>query len=109
MSSYACRMAEDVDTAAAAALIANRARAAMLDALFDGGERPAGALARIAGVAPSTASAHLTVLERGGLVTIERRGRERIVRLAGDDVAHALEALSAIAPTRAANTLRGSD
>src|SRR5437667_392234 len=76
-------MGRDVDTAAAAALIANPARAAMLDALFDGGEHPAGALARAAGVAPSTASAHLARLEQGGLVVIERRGRESRVRLAG--------------------------
>ncbi len=101
-------MALDVDTAAVAALIANPARAAMLDALFDGGEQPVGALARAAGIAPSTASAHVSRLAAGALVVVEQRGRTRLVRLAGDEVAHALEALSAIAPTHAPRTLRGS-
>lgn len=102
-------MSSDVDTAAIAALIANRARSTMLDALFDGGERTAGALARGAGIAPSTASGHLRSLADGGLVLLERRGREQYVRLAGPEVAHALEALSVIAPTRASASLRSSD
>src|SRR5437764_8905101 len=49
----------DVDIAAVAALLGEPARAAMLDALMDGGIRPAGELARCAGIAPSTASGHL--------------------------------------------------
>lgn len=102
-------MEGDVDVAAVAQLIANPARAAMLDALFDGGEQPSGALAAAAGVAPSTASEHLARLARAGLVAVETRGRERRVRLAGPEVSDALEALSAIAPQRPARTLRGSD
>jgi DNA-binding transcriptional ArsR family regulator len=101
-------MSSDVDTAAAAALIANRARCAMLDALFDGGERTAGALARVAGIAPSTASGHLRMLADGGLIVLEQRGRQQFVRLASPEVAHALEALSTIAPTIASQTLRAS-
>ena len=102
-------MSSDVDTAAVAALIANRARCAMLDALFDGGERTAGSLAKVARVAPSTASGHLRMLADGGLVTLEHRGRHQYVRLAGAEVAHALEALSTIAPTIASTSLRASD
>jgi DNA-binding transcriptional ArsR family regulator len=102
-------MTRDVDIASVAQLIGNPARAAMLDALFDGGEHPAGALALKAGVAPSTASEHLTLLERGGLVVIERRGSRRIVRLGGPEVAHALEALSTIAPKRAQIGLRRTE
>ena len=98
-----------MDTAAAAALIANRARCAMLDALFDGGERTAGSLAKVARIAPSTASGHLRMLADGGLVVLEQRGRHQFVRLAGPDVAHALEALSTIAPTIPSQTLRASD
>jgi DNA-binding transcriptional ArsR family regulator len=91
----------DADLAAVAALIADPSRAAMLDALTGGGEpMTAGTLARIAGVAPSTATEHLTRLEQGGLVTSERRGRARQVRLAGPQVARALEALAAIAPLK---------
>jgi DNA-binding transcriptional ArsR family regulator len=102
-------MSSDVDTAAVAALIASRARCAMLDALFDGGERTAGSLAHVARIAPSTASGHLRMLADGGLVVLEDRGRQRYVRLAGPEVAHALEALSTIAPTIASNSLRASD
>ena len=101
-------MSSDVDTAAAAALIANRARCAMLDALFDGGERTAGTLARVAGVAPSTASGHLRMLADGGLIVLKRRGRRQFARLASPEVAHALEALSTIAPTIPSQTLRAS-
>jgi DNA-binding transcriptional ArsR family regulator len=102
-------MSGDVDTAAVAALVANRARCAMLDALFDGGERTAGALAKVARIAPSTASGHLRMLAAGGLVHLESRGRHQYVRLAGPEVAHALEALSTIAPTVDSRTLRAGD
>ena len=81
----------------------------MLDALFDGGERTAGSLARVARIAPSTASGHLRMLAEGGLVSIENRGRHQYVRLAGPQVAHALEALSTIAPTIASTSLRAND
>jgi DNA-binding transcriptional ArsR family regulator len=101
-------MSSDVDTAAVAALIANRARCAMLDALFDGGERSAGSLARVAGVAASTASGHLRMLAAGGLISVEHRGRHQFVRLASPEVANALEALSTIAPTIPSRNLRSS-
>lgn len=101
-------MGSDVDTAAVGRLIANRARCAMLDALFDGGERTAGALARVAGIAPSTATGHLRMLADGGLIILEHRGRRQFVRLASSEVAHALEALSTIAPTALTDNLRTS-
>src|SRR3954469_4347399 len=101
-------MSGDVDTAAVAALVANRARCAMLDALFDGGERTAGSLAKVARVAPSTASGHPRMLAEGGVVTVRSSGRDQFVRLAGPEVAHALEALSTIAPTIASTGLRAS-
>jgi DNA-binding transcriptional ArsR family regulator len=96
----------DADLAAVAALIADPSRAAMLDALTGGVPLTAGELARVAGVAPSTATEHLDRLERGGLAISERRGRTRHVRLAGADVARALEALAAIAPPKRASGLR---
>lgn len=80
----------------------------MLDALFDGGERTAGSLARVAGIAPSTASGHLHMLAEGGLIVLEQRGRQQFARLASAEVAHALEALSTIAPTIPSQTLRAS-
>ena len=88
----------EVDLAAVAALIADPSRAAMLNALFGGEPVTAGELARRAGVAPSTTTGHLARLEAGGLVVSARDGRTRRVRLAGPEVARALEALAAIAP-----------
>ena len=79
---------------AVAVLLGEPTRAAMLDALMDGGARPAGELARRAGVAPSTASEHLARLVEGRLLVVERQGRERRYRLASADVADVLEALS---------------
>jgi DNA-binding transcriptional ArsR family regulator len=95
-----------VDIAAGAAAIADPARAAMLDALMDGTPRSAGALAREAGVAASTASHHLARLVDAGLVAVEPDGRRRAFRLARPEVAHALEALALISPPCAPRTLR---
>jgi DNA-binding transcriptional ArsR family regulator len=81
-----------------ASLVGDPARAAMVLALWDGRARPAGELARIAGVSPATASAHLAKLVSGGLLTREPRGRHRDYRLAGPRVAHALEALAGLVP-----------
>jgi DNA-binding transcriptional ArsR family regulator len=99
----------EADIAAAAALIANPARASMLDSLFDGEAHSAGSLAAHGGISPSTASAHIDALVAGGLVVEERRGRQRLLRLAGPDVAQALEALSLVAPTTKPRPLRGPD
>ena len=97
---------QEVDLAAGAGAIADPARAAMLEALFDGTPRSAGALAREAGIAASTASHHLGRLLDAGLIVVEPDGRRRAFRLAGPDVAHALEALAVISPQRPSRTLR---
>ena len=86
------------DVSAVASLMADRSRAAMLDALMDGEERTARALAKVAQVKPPTASSHLRKLLDGGLVTAVQTGRERRFRLAGAEVAEALEALGVLAP-----------
>ncbi|MFF6993965.1 ArsR/SmtB family transcription factor [Streptomyces sp. NPDC008313] len=78
-----------------AALIADETRAAFLLALLDGRAWTAGELARHAGVAASTASEHLGRLVAGGLLTEERQGRHRYVRLAGPRAAQLVEDLSA--------------
>jgi hypothetical protein len=57
-------------------------------------------------VAPSTASVHLAKLVEGELVVAETRGRHRYFRLAGPDVARALEALARIAPPAPIRSLR---
>jgi DNA-binding transcriptional ArsR family regulator len=79
-----------------AALFGDPGRAGMVMSLWDGTARPAGELARIAGVAPATASAHLARLVSGGLLRVERRGRHRYYRLAGPAVAQALESLAGV-------------
>lgn len=75
-------------------LISDPARAAILLALMDGTVRPAGELARMAGIAPSTASAHLRKLTDGELLSVVHCGRHRYYRLANERVAHMLEHLS---------------
>ena len=92
-----------------AALIAEPARALMLDALMDGTARRAGDLALRAGVAPSTASGHLARLVQARLVTVDSAGRERHYRLASQAVAEALESLSRIASPPEVRSLRGAD
>lgn len=67
-------------------------RAAVLDALGDPtrrrilerlrpGPRPAGAIARGLPVSRPAVSQHLRVLERAGLVTVRKNGRQRIYRV----------------------------
>ncbi len=99
-STYRGGMHGDADLATPARLMAEPARAAMLVALLDGRELPASDLAAIAGVKPSTASAHLAQLVDGGLVTDRRLGRHRYFALAGPEVANAVEALQLLAPRR---------
>ncbi|MGX1881910.1 ArsR/SmtB family transcription factor [Streptomyces sp. NPDC055287] len=85
--------------AALAALLADETRASFCLALLDGRAWTAGELARHAGVAASTASEHLGKLVRGGLLTEERQGRHRYVRLADPGTAALVEDLAAqVAP-----------
>lgn len=81
--------------AALAALLADETRASFCLALLDGRAWTAGELARYASVAPSTASEHLGKLVAGGLLTEERQGRHRYLRLADERTAHLVEDLAA--------------
>jgi DNA-binding transcriptional ArsR family regulator len=105
----------DASVAQVAALLADPTRLAILFALADGRPRPAGELARHAGVRASTASEHLAQLLAGELVAVERHGRHRYYRIAGESVVVALESLGTLArparpktfqQTAAARTLR---
>jgi DNA-binding transcriptional ArsR family regulator len=98
----------DADLASIGSLLADDARALMLLALLGGDAISAGELARLAGVSPSGATAHLRRLRDGGLVTDEVDGRHRFFRLRDAELAEALEALARVAPPRAARTLRQS-
>lgn len=80
-----------------ASMMGDPARANMVMALMSGMSLTATELAREAGVTPSTASGHLAKLEGCGLVTSTKQGRHRYFCIADPDVAHAVEALVAVA------------
>lgn len=83
--------------AAVAALVGHPTRAELLARMLDGRAHTVGELARHAGVALSTASEHLGRLVDGGLVEAVAQGRHRYHRLAGPEVAAALEHLQGLA------------
>lgn len=95
------------DIARTASVLADRSRAAMLFALTGDRALPATMLAAEAGVSTSTASGHLNRLIDAEFVTVEQHGRNRYFRLAGPEVATAIESLAAIAPRERVNGLRG--
>ncbi|HEY5795581.1 MAG TPA: helix-turn-helix transcriptional regulator [Bosea sp. (in: a-proteobacteria)] len=78
-------------------LMGDPARANMLHALMDGRALTAKELAWLAGVAPQTASGHLAKLMQGALLAVAVQGRHRYYRLAGPEVAQALEGLMVLA------------
>jgi DNA-binding transcriptional ArsR family regulator len=80
-----------------AALAGDPGRAGMLHALMDGRALTASELARVAGIAPQTASGHLSRMAAVGLVCVERQGRHRYHRLATPAVAHMLESIMQVA------------
>jgi DNA-binding transcriptional ArsR family regulator len=86
-----------VAVSAVAGAIGEPARARMLFALMDGHSRTSTELAMVAGVTPSTASAHLKRLTAAHLVTVFVQGKHRYYSLEGPDVASALEGLAAVA------------
>jgi len=90
-------MREAPDIAALAALIGDPARANMLSALMSGLALTAGELAGEAAVTAQTASAHLGKLREAGLVVMAAQGRHRYFRLAGPEVAGAIEGLMGLA------------
>jgi DNA-binding transcriptional ArsR family regulator len=96
----------DADIASIGALVADPGRARILLALGDGRALPASVLADEAGVAPSTASAHLARLVKGGLLRVERHGRHRYFRLAGPEVGDLMEALARISPPAQVRSLK---
>jgi DNA-binding transcriptional ArsR family regulator len=106
MSMEATAARGDADMAAIGSALSDRRRAAVLLALLDGRALPATVLAAEAGVAASTASAHLAKLVDAGLVTVEPSGRHRYYRLAGPDVAAMLEAVARVSPPMQVRSLR---
>src|SRR5271154_6578857 len=80
-----------------AALAGDPARAAMLHALLDGRALTASELAKLAGIAPQTASGHLGQMTAGGLLAVEKQGRHRYHRLASPAVAQMMESIMQVA------------
>jgi DNA-binding transcriptional ArsR family regulator len=99
-------MTGDADLAALGAVLGERARARILLALGDGRALAATVLASEAGVAASTASAHLARLVDAGLIAVTVQGRHRYYRLAGPHVAELIEVLARIAPAAPVRSLR---
>ena len=103
-------VADDADSriAALAAAIGEPARARMLCSLLDGHARTATELGVIGGTGASTASGHLARLVEQGLVQMLAQGRHRYFKLAGPNVAQALEALMVVAGTPRASFSPGT-
>jgi DNA-binding transcriptional ArsR family regulator len=80
-----------------AAAIGEPARARMLFCLMDGHARTSTELSVVAGVSPSTASAHLDRLKTACLLKVTNQGKHRFYSLEGPDVASALESLNVLA------------
>jgi DNA-binding transcriptional ArsR family regulator len=95
-----------------ASVLADRSRADMCLALMDGRAWTAGELARHAGIAAPTASEHLNQLVQAGVLTEQRQGRHRYLRLAGPEIAQLLEDMAAAAgrpaPARSLRTVRAA-
>src|SRR5689334_18694838 len=79
-----------------ASLLADPTRAVFLTKLMDPRPLTAGELALRANVSPQVASAHLAKLVNGGLLQVDRRGRNRYYALSGPHVAEFLEALTRV-------------
>ena len=90
-------MTSNANFAEIAALAGDPARAGMLHALMDGRALTASELARVAGVAPQTASGHLTRMTTAGLLKVEKQGRHRYHRLASPGVARMMESIMQVA------------
>src|SRR5262245_56281632 len=74
-----------------AALLGDRARGDMMNALMSGRAVTATELATIADVTKATASTHLAKLRQAGLIASETHGRHRYFMVANERVAQALE------------------
>jgi len=91
------RMTSTALFAEIAALAGDPARAGMLHALMDGRALTATELAKVAGIAPQTASGHLARMTAVGVISVEKQGRHRYHRLAAPSVARMLESIMHVA------------
>jgi DNA-binding transcriptional ArsR family regulator len=87
----------DIAVSKIAAAIGDPARARILYSLSDGHARTSTELAVVAGVSPSTTSAHLNRLMTEHLIKVLAQGKHRYYSLEGPNVARVLEGLSVLA------------
>lgn len=99
---------ETVQLAEVAAVLADPSRAAMCMALIDGRAWTVGELAKVADIAPSTASEHVTRLRAAGFVSGIRQGRHNYVRITDPRVAELIERMAEHARHRPPQSLRSS-
>lgn len=78
--SLAEKRLEDIE-AVFSALAHEQRRHILLTLRFRGGEMTAGAIAERFHCSWPTTTRHLKILERAGLLSVEKRGRERVYRL----------------------------
>ena len=93
-------MVHIVSVAEIGALVGDPARANMLEALMDRRALTAKELAARAGIAPQTASGHLSKMLTAGLITMEQHGRHHYHSLASSEIARMLEGLQQVASTQ---------
>ena len=77
--------------------IADPSRRRVLDLLVNGGESSASALAGLVPFTRQAVSKHLAVLERSGLVSRRKRGREVLYRVQTDRLDQATNAMAELA------------
>src|SRR5918911_2629898 len=106
---YYRNMIAEPDISEIAALMGEPSRATMLVALLGKDVLPASELAHKARVSPQTASSHLAKLVAGKLLAVERHGRHRYYRLAGDQIGRFIETLASIAPPPRISPLAGTE
>jgi DNA-binding transcriptional ArsR family regulator len=79
-------MARTATTADVFNAIAEERRRAIVELLAEGGEQPVGVIVSSMGMAQPAVSKHLGVLREVGVVSVRRRGRERVYSLNPDSL-----------------------
>ena len=97
------------DISHVAGLLADPSRATILISLLDGRPQTATELANHAKITPQTASAHLSKLVSGNLISKEVQGRYRYFQLTDPNVASAIESLITISGPSDIRSLRDSN
>ncbi len=94
---------DDLQLTSVAALIADPTRAEFLVCMMDGRAFPVSDFATMAHVSLSTASYHLDLLVKAGLVEVEKQGNHRYHRIAGHRVSELIELLGSFRCNGATN------